>query len=1037
MNLPTILSFLICLLSIQNVHLSQHNSNGQIQEPLHSAWHKNKILIISTLDGDIHAVSQVSGDILWTLNETQRIKVSPRPRVSAKKLFLPDPRDGSLYYFHVDHGIRKLPRSIPDLVRTSPSKSVDGVFYTGKKTASWLVLNPLTGERVAMDGDAPDSTCPFNDEHSLLIPRTEYSISLYDSNSKEHWNATYMHYGFPNAGIENIYDDKSRILMASSNSGNLISINTDRKKLEWCGHFKSPVVGIWTSAGKHIMPRKYHSLPGDAIQRLLKKDFAQLPDIFNSIKESESSVKKRGKETKNSLLFVGRFRNEMYAIPSVSTGTVMQPSATGNLPDEEEIEMWADLENWESTGTNALVAKEEEQTACFVPINQEQFDSQAHSHPPLIEGPVSSSNSVEDEGDHGVEMENITHVEVNEADKVGVEEVEKKNESDCLNERLPFLELVGFHEVAPMKPVIVGLPDDAEHTSYNTLDSDYSFMNVPQQALLATVPYWNSSSLVLAVLLGLLIGSLSIVIIMYFAPNIGFTSSRRSNNSLHGVDTISVGKIEYQPNKLLGRGCDGTCVFKGFFDNREVAVKRLLPDCFSLADREVELLKDADMHPNVIRYFCTETDSQFRYIALELCNANLTDFVEKKIDLDLDARIILQQAMNGLKHLHTLNIVHRDIKPQNVLLAFSTNVGTASQIGLHNVGDHAQEMVEPSRIRVLISDFGLCKKVNPGRVSVTRHTGLIGTEGWIAPELIVAQRKGETAKVNKAMDIFSSGCVFYYVLSGGRHPFGDDFSRQANIVYNKTYFEILEKESEYDQECMLALHLIRQMLAAEPSDRPLSHCVLSHPYFWSLPRRLAFLQDLSDRIEKEEHTSPVVRALERYRRYVVRNDWLRHIGHELQKDLQSRRSYRKDSVRDLLRAIRNKKHHYCELKPSLQEELGTMPEGFLTYFCTRFSLLFLHSYIALQMFKNESLLGAYYSEKTVWNPPKYPIPDSPALKHNPDSDAFLPSWEKRKKDANGGDGVLGNHVKRTPKLVEKFMQRTQGDGSDSNKENDD
>ena len=44
--------------------------------------------------------------------------------------------------------------------------------------------------------------------------------------------------------------------------------------------------------------------------------------------------------------------------------------------------------------------------------------------------------------------------------------------------------------------------------------------------------------------------------------------------------------------------------FRGKFDGRDVAVKRLIPECFSFADREVELLRESDQHPHVIRYFC-------------------------------------------------------------------------------------------------------------------------------------------------------------------------------------------------------------------------------------------------------------------------------------------------------------------------------------------------------------------------------------------------------------------------------------------------
>ena len=60
-------------------------------------------------------------------------------------------------------------------------------------------------------------------------------------------------------------------------------------------------------------------------------------------------------------------------------------------------------------------------------------------------------------------------------------------------------------------------------------------------------------------------------------------------------------------------------------------------------------------------------------------------------------------------------IVHRDIKPQNVLLSTPTSKGG---------------------VRAMISDFGLCKKLQVGRMSFSRRSGIAGTEGWIAPEML-------------------------------------------------------------------------------------------------------------------------------------------------------------------------------------------------------------------------------------------------------------------------------------------------------------
>ena len=85
-------------------------------------------------------------------------------------------------------------------------------------------------------------------------------------------------------------------------------------------------------------------------------------------------------------------------------------------------------------------------------------------------------------------------------------------------------------------------------------------------------------------------------------------------------------------------------------------------------------------------------------------------------------------------------------------------------------------------VRAMISDFGLCKKLQLGRMSFSRRSGVTGTDGWIAPEMLNSER------TTCAVDIFSLGCVFYYVLSNGKHPFGDPLRRQANILCTLIHF---------------------------------------------------------------------------------------------------------------------------------------------------------------------------------------------------------------------------------------------------------
>lgn len=123
---------------------------------------------------------------------------------------------------------------------------------------------------------------------------------------------------------------------------------------------------------------------------------------------------------------------------------------------------------------------------------------------------------------------------------------------------------------------------------------------------------------------------------------------------------------------------------------------------------------------------------------------------------------------------------------------------------------------------------------------------------------------------------------------------------------------------------------------------------------------------MSDRIEKEDLQSPVIQLLEKNSGSVVKWNWRQHIGIELQDDLKKFRSYRGGSVRDLLRAIRNKKHHYRELPDPVRDSLGSIPTGFVEYFTSRFPKLILHTYLAVQNCKGETQLAGYFSSKFNW-----------------------------------------------------------------------
>ncbi|KKZ65107.1 serine/threonine-protein kinase/endoribonuclease IRE1 [[Emmonsia] crescens] len=421
--------------------------------------------------------------------------------------------------------------------------------------------------------------------------------------------------------------------------------------------------------------------------------------------------------------------------------------------------------------------------------------------------------------------------------------------------------------------------------------------------------------------------------------------------------SIRIGQLKVHTGKVLGHGSHGTVVYKGSFDGRDVAVKRMLVEFYDIASHEVGLLQESDDHNNVIRYFCREQTAGFLYIGLELCPASLQDVVEKPFDYPdlvhggLDVPDVLWQITAGVRYLHSLKIVHRDLKPQNILVA-APKLRTCS-----------------NALRLLISDFGLCKKLEDNQSSFRATTAhAAGTSGWRAPELLVdddqttlnpanwdnqSADSSEPAVVDpqtnrratRAIDIFSLGCVFYYVLTGGGHPFDKDgkFMREANIVKGYHNLDDLQKLGDYAFE---ADDLIRQMLSLDPRRRPDATTVLLHPFFWSPADRLNFLCDVSDHFEFEPRDPPSadLLCLESVAPDVMGMDmdFLKMLPKEFKDSLGKQRKYTGSKMLDLLRALRNKRNHYNDMPEHLKASIGGLPVGYLQFWAVRFPSLLIN-----------------------------------------------------------------------------------------------
>jgi len=267
------------------------------------------------------------------------------------------------------------------------------------------------------------------------------------------------------------------------------------------------------------------------------------------------------------------------------------------------------------------------------------------------------------------------------------------------------------------------------------------------------------------------------------------TSSLKQSTAHLGIKQFG----RYEILGLLGKGAMGT-VYKGKDPaiDRLVALKTIRMD-FSENQEEIDELRERLMreaqaagkmsHPNIVTIYDVGQEGDFQYIAMEYLEGyTLESYLRKKSELNykIVAKIIMQ-VCEALSYAHSKGIVHRDVKPANIMIL--------------------------DNFEVKVMDFGIARF---GVSSMTQAGTAMGTPHYISPE----QLEGKSA--DKRSDIFSLGVILYEFLTGQKPFRGDNISALAYSIINDnppTPSEV------HDKTPPIFDRVVAKAIAKDPSER--------------------------------------------------------------------------------------------------------------------------------------------------------------------------------------------------------------------------